>query len=114
MGTNYYAVRTRPTVSEPIHIGKSSSGWRFLFQRQISPPAVWDSYEQVKTWLKENTVDKHDYVIIDEYDEIIPYDDFIELVESKQSDTDCKYNPENFRYGVRNVDGYRFADYFFS
>lgn len=110
MGTNYYAVKTRPTVQEPIHIGKSSSGWLFLFQRQFNSQAMWDSYEQLKTWLKAHTVDKHDYVIMNEYDEIVPYDEFIEHVNEKQSDTDCKFNPENFRYNVKNVGGYRFTD----
>ena len=33
MGTNYYAVKNKPTVSSPIHIGKSSMGWKFCFHR---------------------------------------------------------------------------------
>lgn len=37
MGTNYYAVKNRPTVCSPIHIGKSSSGWLFLFHEQNDP-----------------------------------------------------------------------------
>ena len=32
MGTNYYAVRKRPSLYDrTIHIGKSSVGWLFLF-----------------------------------------------------------------------------------
>lgn len=31
MGTNYYAVSKKPTVTSPLHIGKSSCGWKFLF-----------------------------------------------------------------------------------
>lgn len=34
MGTNYYAVRNKPTVESPHHIGKSSAGWLFNFQEQ--------------------------------------------------------------------------------
>ena len=37
MGTNYYVIPNRPSVEEPIHIGKSSMGWMFLFQ-DVSEP----------------------------------------------------------------------------
>ena len=113
MGTNYYAVRNKPTTQEPIHIGKSSAGWLFCFQRHndtwSDPPVVWNTWTQIKTWLKENTVDKTDYVIIDEYDEVITLDDFIEMVEEKQRDKFCKANKDNFTYSD-NVDGYRFSN----
>ena len=56
MGTNYYAVRTRPTTDEPIHIGKASLGWKFLFQamdeKYNEPPVVWNTYDQVYEWSK--------------------------------------------------------------
>lgn len=113
MGTNYYAVKNRPSLAEPIHIGKSSAGWLFSFQSQndkwCDPPVVWHTYNQVIDWLYKNTVEREDYVILDEYDSIIPLDDFVELVQRKQSDPFCKDNPDNFSYS-RNVDGYRFSD----
>lgn len=113
MGTNYYVVQNRPTTKEPIHIGKSSFGWMFLFQSQNEtwndPPIVWNTYAQVKDWLKKHTVDTNEYVIMDEYDEIISYDDFVTMVEKKQKDKMCRGNPDNFTY-CRNVDGYRFSD----
>ena len=111
MGTNYYAVRTRPTTEYPIHIGKSTFGWMFCFQTQNEKwndiPVVWNTYRQVIDWLKKYTVDSKEYVIIDEYDEIISLDDFVEMVREKQ--TADKDNPDNFTYS-RNVDGYRFTD----
>ena len=111
MGTNYYVVKNGPSCQDPIHIGKSSIGWMFNFQRQNEkwnePPIVWNTFNQVKDWLKKYTVDSTDYVIIDEYDEIISYDDFIEMVELKQERD--KANPDNFSYSD-NVDGYRFTD----
>lgn len=117
MGTNFYAVRTRPTTEGPIHIGKSSIGWLFCFQTQnqkySEPPVVWNTFEQVKAWLKKYTVETKEYVIIDEYDSIIYYDEFVEFVERKQNDKRCKENPDNFTYD-RNVNGYRFADDEFS
>lgn len=114
MGTNYYAVKRKPTISEPIHIGKSSVGWLFLFQYQNERmwdeiPCVWNNYDQVKEWLKKYTVGENaPYVIINEYDEIISYDDFIDLVDTKQKEERNQKNPDNFEY-CDNVDGYRFA-----
>ena len=90
-------------------------GWMFHFQTQNEtwdePPVVWNTFNQVKEWLKKYTVDTKEFVIMDEYDEVITYDDFIELVEVKQKRD--KDNPENFKY-ARNVDGYRFSDQEFS
>ena len=113
MGTNYYAVRNRPTTGYPLHIGKSSAGWLFCFQQHNEtwrePPVIWNTYDQVKEWLKRYTVDSKEYVIIDEYDRIISLDEFISIVEDKQNDEHCRNNPDNFTYS-RNVNGYRFSD----
>lgn len=110
MGTNYYAVRNHPTVKSPIHIGKSSGGWKFLFASQRDtwndPPIEWNTYNQVRDWLKKYTVDSTEYVILDEYDDVISYDDFIAMVERKQKEDS---NEDDFKYS-RNVDGYRFED----
>lgn len=114
MGTNYYAAKNEPTTMAPIHIGKSSAGWLFLFHEQEDlwrdAPIVWHSWDAIRTWLYDNTVAKTNYVIINEYDEIEPYDDFVKLVETKQKDPDCRDNPENFYYGVKNINGYRFRE----
>lgn len=113
MGTNYYAVRNRPTTREPIHIGKASMGWLFHFQIQEDswgePPIYWHTYKQVKDWLHEHVVEKKDFVILNEYDEILSYDDFFEIVEWHQKDEKCRSNPHNFDYDVYNIDGYRFS-----
>lgn len=117
MGTNYYVVPNRPSTREPIHIGKSSAGWLFSFQSQNDtwhePPVVWNTYDQVKDWLYKNTVEKQDFVIMNEYDEIIPFNLFFKIVDDKQEDPFCKDNPANFGY-ARNVNGYRFTDEYFS
>ena len=113
MGTNYYAVRNRPSLEEPIHIGKSSIGWKFLFQSQNDTwrdiPVVWNSYNEVKNWLKKYTVDSDTYVIMNEYDEIISFDDFFALVDRKQREEN---NPDDFKYS-ENIEGYRFEKEFF-
>ena len=106
MGTNYYAVPNRPSTKEPIHIGKSSWGWRFLFEYQDEswnePPVIWRNYEEVKEWLHKYTVDSNEFVIMNEYDEIVPYDEFLDLVEQKQ-----KEPLHDIHEDV--VDGYRFT-----
>lgn len=113
MGTNYYAVKSRPTTSAPIHIGKSSAGWLFCFHAVndswSDPPVVWNTYEQVRDWLHKYTVENSLYVILNEYDEEISFDEFFAMVESKQNDEHCKNNEDNFTY-CRNVNGYRFDD----
>lgn len=114
MGTNYYAVKNRPSCQDPIHIGKSSAGWMFHFERQnltwVDPPVAWNTWNQIKKWLADNS-DK--YVIVDEYDEIIPLEELIDLVETKQKDSVCNSNPDNFS-NADNVDGYRFSNCPFS
>lgn len=118
MGTNYYVVKRKPTIEEPVHIGKSSGGWLFCFQEQNlnwrDIPIEWHTYKQVKDWLQKYTTGKNSpYVILDEYDTIINYKDFIELVDNKQNDPRILSNPDNFTYS-KNVDGYRFTNNDFS
>lgn len=111
MGTNYYVVPNRPSVEEPIHIGKSSMGWLFCFHdyedKWHEPPIVWHTYEQVINWLQKNTVETSKYIIMNEYDEIVSLKEFVELVEWKQIES--VDNPDNFIY-CRNVNGYRFME----
>lgn len=116
MGTNYFAVKNGPTTQEPLHIGKSSIGWLFCFERKHDslrePPVEWNTWPQVREWLRKNTVERNDYVIMDEYDEIISFDDFVKLVEDKQKDIGCLSNSHNFTDSM-NIDGYRFTDRWF-
>lgn len=60
---------------EDIHIGKSSAGWRFLFNHND-----WQYYtniNELKEWLKE-------YEIVSEYKEVISFEEFWQMVENKQ------------------------------
>lgn len=109
MGTNYYAVKIKPSLyNRVIHIGKSSFGWLFLFRDNEE----FHTYPQFKKWL-ENNVDTGEYVLFDEYDEKVSKDDLLKLIDSKQNDENCKNNTENFSYS-KNIDGYRFSDRDFS
>lgn len=107
MGTNYYVVSSKPTVCHPIHIGKSSMGWRFLFHRidvcenYISNEPI-NTFPQWKRFLEEQTANGN-IIIMDEYDKVVSLDDFLALVERKQQEN----SPNDFTYSD-NIDGYRF------
>lgn len=108
MGTNYHAVMKKPTIADPIHIGKSSIGWKFLFHRvdgylnYINGESL-DTYSKWVNFLKEYT-DNDTTVIMNEYDEEVSLTDLIELVQRKQ----LEINDDDFRY-CDNVEGYRFV-----
>lgn len=103
MGTNYYAVRNKLTVSEDayIHIGKSSAGWKFLFHNC----KYFHTFPEVEKFLKEN-VETGKYVILDEYNKKHSVNDFLKVVAEHQKTK----NKEDFTYGVKNIDGYRFCE----
>ena len=109
MRTNYYAVKNKPTVSSPIHIGKSSIGLKFCFHRvdelenYINDKPL-NTFPQWKKFLEEQTANGN-IVIMNEYDEIVELNYLLELIESKQSED----NPDNFTWSD-NIDGYRFID----
>ena len=118
MGTNYYAVRRKLTLEEPIHIGKSSAGWLFAFQsineawRDI--PVVWNTYNQVKEWLyKYASKPDSPYAILDEYDREVSFEEFVKMIDEMQKDPKRLKNSDNFTHG-KNIDGYRFYDEDFS
>ena len=117
MGMNYYVVENRPSIRSAIHIGKSSMGWLFHFQEQnitwLTPEIVWYTYPQVKAWLQKHVVENKEYVILNEENELVTYDELIDLIDSKQKDPKCKSNPDNFSY-AKNIDGYRFSSTDFS
>jgi hypothetical protein len=114
MGTNYYVVKNKPTVHSPIHIGKSSIGWRFLFHKVTTyenyiTDEPLNTFPQWENFLTEQTKNGN-VVIMNEYDEIVELDYLLNLIKSKQSNN----NPDNFNYYVDNVDGYRFSSDEFS
>ena len=110
MGTNYYVVKKKPTITSPLHIGKSSAGWKFLFH-EVNKYNGFDhnleihTFEQWKYFLENNK----DILILNEYDEEVSVKEFLELVKEKQKEE----NKHNFEY-CKNINGYRFSDSDFS
>jgi len=105
MGTNYYAVKKKPRiikVYDSIHLGKSSVGLKFNFQRQ---PEYYKNYEEFEDFILNNK----DFDIQDEYGHIIKPKELLELIKEKQKEN----NPDDFKYD-QNINGYRFTDEEFS
>lgn len=105
MGTNYYAVKRKPSLDREIHIGKLSWGWLFLFQDS----EYFHTYPQFRKFIDEK-VRTGEYVILDEYDREIEPDALLRMIDDTQKEPDRLKNPENFMYYVKNIDGYRFTD----
>ena len=97
MGTNYYVdLNTCPICKRPeetVHIGKSSAGWRFLFQLNEK---YYTDIKSLKDWLEGKTIE-------DEYGTAVAFVDFWQMVEQKQSE----YDDLNNRFRI-NKDGYDF------
>lgn len=80
MGTNYYVKKNLCDSckrSDPIHLGKSSAGWKFLLQA--------NGFEHYKNW-KEMKAWLADKVIENEYEERVSVENFVDLVEKKHAD----------------------------
>ena len=121
MGTNYY-LRLKEEVFEnchpmlrvlkntiiqktSLHIGKCSAGWRFLFQEQTGVFGKINSFGKWQDLIADNNLE-----IIDEYNELQNKTQFMEMVESKQ--TDKHHDPTLWNYV--SEDGYDFSEGDFS
>ena len=102
MGTNYYAISNKPTVHDyKIHIGKAN--WKSKFLLHYCDE--FKSMNELKDFFDEH-VRNGEYVIMDEYENVIPPDDMLDYIDSKQGSK----NPINFADGERDIDGYRFVE----
>ena len=77
MGTNYYTASNYcdhcKQYKEDLHIGKDSYGWCFSFQGYKHIRLT--SWKEWKEYLKEQ-------IIVNEYGEIVKYEDFVSLIEN--------------------------------
>ena len=62
--------------AEDIHIGKSSGGWRFLFN--LNGCRFYSDTKSFYEWIQDKE-------ITDEYEDVISLSDFIALVDSKKN-----------------------------
>ena len=85
MSTNYYIRRTKPILTFPeFHIGKRSYGWRGLFEANSNMDDTFEyeterpvihSLDDIKAY-----VESGEWEIVDEYEEQIGYDEFVEIM----------------------------------
>lgn len=100
MGTNYYLrYNYCPNCGryEEKHLGKSSGGWRFLFQ--INEEV--HNFEEFKTFITKGE-------IYDSYEKPCTAEELLKLIDDKQKDVKNKITPDSI-----NIDGYTFVDYDF-
>lgn len=121
MSTNYYIRKVKPIEVRPeFHIGKRSCGWKALFESYhsdaqyvynvgVDRPYV-DRVSDIKA-----LVESGEWEIIDEYDETVTYEQFIDHM-----DTDYDIEAErksHLEIGIgayRGVDGREYTDREFS
>lgn len=60
---------------DSVHIGKSSAGWKFLFNH--NDWKYFTNIQEMKDWLKDQEIES-------EYGEVISFEDFWSMVERKQ------------------------------
>ena len=116
MGTNYYH---RTNICECCnrydekHIGKSSAGWQFSFQGYVNDIPRIESFED---WKRELLTEGK---IFDEYSREISFENFVKLVEGKQSQSKnhydyCKKEGYNMDNDWKDKEGYSFTKAEFS
>lgn len=111
MGTNYY-VHTPAcpnacdhcSASERLHLGKSSMGWRFLFQAEED----WPREQAYSLWLERAKSGE----IRDEYGRTHALDELLAFVETKQdSRSHTDDDPEMRRVHGALYDSLRASDF---
>lgn len=91
-------VKTLLESFDEIHIGKSSAGWRFLFDGNGQK---WETIQEFKDWVAE-------YQIYDEYGTYYSQEEFWKMVEEKQAETPAITKTQNSSWYVI-VDEYEFS-----
>ena len=86
-------------------------GWKFLFH-EVSACENWVDGSDIRTypqWIKFLKANADRVGIMNEYDEFVSLEHFVEIVKRKQKEN----NGDDFTY-AKNIDGYRFTDGEFS
>ena len=103
MGTNYFIDESKCDhcghQRELVHIGKSSSGWKFTFHATdfCKSKADWEA------WLLN-------CAIVDEYGRYVSHQEFFDMVEQKQSSYDHTTAPDNIWGPWTREDGIHYMD----
>lgn len=91
-------VKTMLESFEEIHIGKSSAGWKFLFNGNNQE---WKTIQEYKDWIEQ-------YQIYDEYGTSYSHEAFWAMIESKQNETAAITKSQNSSWYII-IDDYEFS-----
>ncbi len=115
MGTNYY-IRSkvpppcecckRPYEAAELHIGKSSAGWKFNFRGYDGRDGDDLPHGIICTAKRWREITSQ-FEIVDEYNKIVPFGAFWEMVESKQDG--LSMSEEEPKFFQKDDDGYEFS-----
>lgn len=107
MGTNYFGKLKEPKKRvvfdfEEFHIGKSSCGWQFTFQKSEH----FGNFEEFKKWLEDDR-----FEVVDEYNRTIDKKEFLEMIIKKQNEKEHQSNYDSY---TKLIDGFNFSENDFS
>ena len=95
-------------VAERYHLGKSSAGWKFLFQ------VLWNGEHTIRSWKQwKNFIMCGSYLIVDEEYRVVYMKEFEEMIVSKQSEP-LHHDLKNGSSLFKDSDGFWFDEDEFS
>jgi hypothetical protein len=106
MGTNYYV--RREGLTEPVHLGKSSAGWKFLHR---ADPA-WPREEARERWIElaRSGVIESEYGLAESLEELLAFIDSRQRGHCHCVDNGPRLTGPYFQEGQRwHADGYDFT-----
>ena len=131
MGMNYYAriskkqkdiINNNPQISElakycvekfDLHIGKSSWGWRFMFQvQEVFVKGELVTLDTFAKWKK--FINREDIDVFNEDNELVDKKWFISYIQEKQCEAHPNENDNTYSHDFESSDGYRMCDVDFS
>lgn len=121
LSVNYYIRKVHPIEVKPeFHIGKRSCGWKPLFETYHSDMPYGYCVDVDRPYIDrvsdiEKLVESGEWEIIDEYDEVVTYEQFIDHMDT---DYDVETERKTHLYiglgAYRGVDGREYTDEEFS
>lgn len=96
-----------------LHIGKSSWGWRFIFQvQEIFTKGQLVTLDTFAKW--KDFIDRADIEVFNEDNELIDKEWLINYIQEKQDEVHPNENDNTYSHNFESLDGYRMCDIDFS
>lgn len=96
-----------------LHIGKSSWGWRFMFQ--VQEIFIMNELVTLNTFAKwKKFINREDIEVFNEDNELVDKKWFINYIQERQCEAHPNENDNNYCHDFESSDGYRMCDVDFS